>query len=99
MPLACSLATCFCVLDTLDAQFRFDQSMLKRLNSADFQVVEQILERLAVLGGAERQELLPLVTGRLATKLGTDAPRAEAQVRFLEDLLATEYRRRDRSLA
>jgi uncharacterized RDD family membrane protein YckC len=82
----------------LEAQFRFDLATLKRLSDADFQAIEQILNRLASLPTQEQQRLLSVATDRITAKLGVQTPPADQYGRFLEDLLAAEFRRRDRSL-
>jgi uncharacterized RDD family membrane protein YckC len=94
-----SVRTALAERTAVESQFRFDLSKLNRLSGADFQAVEQILDRLVGLSHEEQNELLSLLTARLATKLGTDVPPADQRLRYLEDLLGAEFRRRDRALA
>jgi uncharacterized RDD family membrane protein YckC len=82
-----------------EAQFRFDQMTLRRLSGADFDAIEQILDRWPELPTKQQAELLPVVTAQVVAKLHVEAPLAEQQIQFLEDLLTAELRRRDRSLA
>ncbi|HEX6963108.1 MAG TPA: RDD family protein [Lacipirellula sp.] len=82
-----------------DAQFRFDRASLKKLAAADFTAVEQILERWTELDAMQQRQLSEVACLRIAKKLGVDCPEPDARVRFLEDLLAAEFTRRERSLA
>jgi uncharacterized RDD family membrane protein YckC len=82
-----------------EAEFRFDSSMLKRLNSSDYHAIERVLDRLTAMKPEAADELIRVYVTQIATKLGIDAPPPERQQRFLEDLLAAEFRRQDRSLA
>lgn len=82
-----------------EAQFQFDRSALARLAPEDFATIERLLERWTDLPAPEQSHLAGLCSGRLAAKLGRDAPATDEQLRFLQDLLAAEFRRRDRGLA
>jgi uncharacterized RDD family membrane protein YckC len=80
-------------------QFRFDHAMLKRLSSHDFDAIERVLGRLPQLSAEQRTQLLETYARQVATKLQTEPPPADRQLKFLEDLLATELRRQERSFA
>ena len=82
----------------VDAQFRFDAAQLKHLSGDDYHAIEQFLGRWSVLPLEQRSSLLPIFAERLAAKLKVELPAAESQHRFLEDLLAAELRRQERSL-
>ena len=81
-----------------EAQFRFDASLLKRLNANDFRALESVLDRLPDLAAGERLNLLHIYTSQIAKKMAIDPPPRDQQQPFLEDLLAAELRRQDRSL-
>ena len=81
-----------------DAMFRFDQAALARATAADFAAVERMLERWDQLPADQRRTLERAYSTRLATKLQVPPPPPETSLRFLEDLLAAEFRRRDRML-
>jgi len=81
-----------------EAQFRFDAGQLKKLAPSDFQAVERVLERWATLKLEDQAQLADTYTRQLAKKLGIAAPAEAEQLRFLEDLLAAEFRRQDRHL-
>jgi hypothetical protein len=81
-----------------DAQFRFDASQLKRLSGDDFHAVERLLDRWRDLPLEQQEALLPTFANRLAAKLRVELPPQDHQHRFLEDLLAAELRRQERTL-
>jgi uncharacterized RDD family membrane protein YckC len=81
-----------------DAQFRFDEAALKRLANSDYFAVERLLERWPDLPTNDRDKLLPLFSQRIAEKIKVEAPPAEQQLRYLEDLLSAELRRQERHL-
>jgi uncharacterized RDD family membrane protein YckC len=81
-----------------DAQFRFDLSLLKRLNGSDYLAVERVLERLPNLSADERNDLLEVYTNQIAKKLSIEPPPKDQRRHFLEDLFAAELRRQDRNL-
>ena len=81
----------------VESHFRFDGSLLKRVRRDDFDAVERILERIHDLDGAVRQALTDQVVPALAERMGTDAPESAEHIRFLEDLLAAEFRRQNRA--
>ena len=81
-----------------EAEFRFDQSMLKRLSGEDFVAIERFLDRWIDVNPADQERLLAAYTTQIAKKLGIEAPKVEQRLRFLEDLFAAELRRRDRHL-
>jgi uncharacterized RDD family membrane protein YckC len=82
-----------------DAQFRFDASLLKRLNANDFLAIESFLDRIPAVMTDAHAELLQIYTSQIAKKLAITPPPADQQRLFLEDLFAAELRRQDRSLA
>jgi uncharacterized RDD family membrane protein YckC len=81
-----------------DAEFRFDGSQLKRLSGDDFQAIERFLDRWRELPLDQQATLLPIFAQRIAAKLKIEQPPEKQQHRFLEDLLAAELRRQERSL-
>jgi uncharacterized RDD family membrane protein YckC len=81
-----------------EAQFRFTPTMLKELRPSDVAAVEQLLERWQDLAVARRNELRNLIVEGLTKRLEIDAPNERDRLRFLEDLLAAEYRRQVRRL-
>jgi len=81
-----------------EAQFRFDLSLLKRLNGTDYLAVERVLERLPNLQFDEQDSLLDVYTNQIAKKLSIDPPPIDQRRIFLEDLFAAELRRQDRNL-
>jgi uncharacterized RDD family membrane protein YckC len=83
---------------TAEVQFRFDQTMLKRMSADDFAAIERVLNRLPDMSADEREKLLGAFAGAIAKKLRVDLPPPEQRRRFLEDLFVAELRRRDRSL-
>jgi hypothetical protein len=82
-----------------DAEFRFDGSMLKKLSGNDYNAVERVLDRLATIRPEDAEGLIRAYVTQITAKLSMDMPPPERQQRFLEDLLAAELRRQDRSLA
>lgn len=85
-----------------DAVYRFDATALKKLREQDTVAVETLLERWADLSHERRQAMIAAIIPALAQRLGVDLPPTdsdEAPRRFLEDLLAAEYRRRSRKLS
>ena len=60
--------------------------------------MEQLLERWQDLSVARRNELRNLIVEGLTKRLEIDAPNERDRLRFLEDLLAAEYRRQVRRL-
>jgi uncharacterized RDD family membrane protein YckC len=81
-----------------DVQFRFDSAMLKRITADEFAAIERVLDRWHDLPFVQQDSLLTAYTAPLAKKLRVDPPPAELRLRFLEDLLLAELRRRDRQL-
>jgi uncharacterized RDD family membrane protein YckC len=82
----------------LDARYRFEHAALARLRPVDLTAVEQLLDRWDHLSDRQRQWLLDKMIDPLAARLKVDAPPVEDRLRFLEDLMATEYRRQSRNL-
>lgn len=83
-----------------ESRFRFDGSALRRLRPVDIQAVERLLERWNDLPQPTRRNLVAQIVDPLAKRLGVDSPGGEPdQLRFLEDLLAAEYRRQYRRLS
>lgn len=81
-----------------DAKFRFDAGRLKKLKPADVMAVERLFERWHSIPLAKRDRFLTQIVDALVVRVGFDAPSREEGVRFLEDLLAAEYRRQAREL-
>ncbi|QDV71954.1 RDD family protein [Botrimarina mediterranea] len=84
-----------------DAVYRFDATALKKLRAQDTLAIEALLERWTDLPRERRQAMVTAIVPAIATRLGVEPPRTdseEAPRRFLEDLLAAEYRRRSRKL-
>lgn len=81
-----------------DALFRFDAAALQRARPADFEAVERVLERWPELPSAAREGLLRDLCEPLSRRLGVDSPDPLERLRFLQDLLAAEYRRQHRQL-
>lgn len=87
------------VRTAVDARYRFEHAALARLRPVDLTAVEQLLDRWDHLSNRQLQWLLDKMIDPLAERLRVEAPPAEDRLRFLEDLMAAEYRRQTRSLA
>lgn len=83
---------------SLEAEFRFNQTSLKNLRPEDVTAIERILERWNDLDETQQGALLDKLVNPLAMRVGVEAPTEERRVRFLEDLLAAEFRRQNRAL-
>lgn len=83
---------------SLDSKYVFDYSTLNLADAQDFETIEEILEGVGKLEVYKRTEILRMVVIPLAAKLEVDAPPAQDFQRFLEDLLAAEFRRQNRKL-
>ena len=81
-----------------ESQFRFTPSVLKQLTPTDVMAVEQLLERWIELPAERKFELRNQIVNGLTNRLNLDAPAERDRLRFLEDLLAAEYRRQARRL-
>jgi uncharacterized RDD family membrane protein YckC len=81
-----------------DARFRFDAGRLKLLRQSDFESIERLLERWPTVSHEMRDELLTTIVPALTVRLKMDSPPHNDRLRFLEDLLAAEYRRQNREL-
>lgn len=81
-----------------EAQFRFTPSALQMLRSSDFLAVEQLFERWEELPVNRTDALRDQIVEGLTRRLELDVPAEQDRVRFLEDLLAAEYRRQSRRL-
>jgi uncharacterized RDD family membrane protein YckC len=81
-----------------DMQFRFDATMLKRVSADEFAAIERVLDRWDDLPRDQKDTLLRAYAGPLAKKMRIEPPPGDQQLRFLEDLLLAELRRRDRNL-
>lgn len=81
-----------------EAQFRFTPSVLKKLTPTDITAVEQLLERWGELPADRRNALRKQIVKGLTTRLELDAPATRDGLRFLEDILAAEYRLQARRL-
>ena len=81
-----------------EAQFRFDATMLKQLRREDIRAIEKILERWMSLTSIQQRDLSDRIVPALCQRMKIDEPAGNEQIRFLEDLLAAEYRRESRIL-
>ncbi len=80
------------------SMFRFDVATLKRARPQDFEAIERILERWHSLSLSQQDSLSVQLITSLAKRLQTDVPPQEIRLVYLQDLLAAEYRRQNRSL-
>ncbi len=81
-----------------ESQFRFTPSVLKKLTPTDITAIEQLLERWAELPVDRGNDLRDQIVMGLTARLELDTPTERDSVRFLEDILAAEYRRQARRL-
>lgn len=84
-----------------DARYRFDATALRKIRPSDTAAIEKLLERWAGLDAGVRRSMLTAIVGPMAARIEVDPPPTDStsqQKRFLEDLLAAEYRRRNRNL-
>jgi uncharacterized RDD family membrane protein YckC len=84
--------------DAIDCRYRFDLAMLERLRSVDVRFVEELLDRWDSLSPRRLNGLINRTVPPLCRRLRTDLPPKAEVLRFLEDLIAAEYRRRSRSV-
>jgi len=83
---------------TDESRFWFDATKLNRLRPQDIKSIEGILHRWSDLSDEQKTGLLNQVVPPLVERMQTEVPGENDRLRFLEDLLAAEYRRQDRSL-
>ncbi len=81
-----------------DATFRFDVGQLKKIRPQDVEAVERLLERWNEIPARRRDDLLEQIVNSLVLRLSLYPPAENDRTRFLEDLLAAEYRRQARQL-
>ena len=81
-----------------DATFRFDAGQLKKIRPQDVEAVERLLERWNEIPARRRDDLLEQIVNSLVLRLSVYPPAEGDRTRFLEDLLAAEYRRQARQL-
>lgn len=81
-----------------EAEFRFDSRTLGRLGSNDFEAVERFLDRWYGIPEKQREVLLEKLVVPLVAKMQLEAPAADRRHRFLEHLMAAEFRRQNRLL-
>jgi uncharacterized RDD family membrane protein YckC len=81
-----------------ESAFTFDGPSLERLRPSDVEAVERILERWNDVDPRVRKKVLEGACAPLAERLKVGPPEPARQRRFLEDLLAAEYRRQHRRL-
>lgn len=81
-----------------ESQFRFTPSVLKELTPTDVTAVEQLLDRWIDLPAERKFQLQNQIVTGLTNRLDLEAPAERDRLRFLEDLLAAEYRRQARRL-
>lgn len=79
-------------------RYRFSSTMLKRLHAQDIHAVERVLQRWHGLTGPRRAALTNTLVPSLAGRMETEIPTEDDHHQFLLDLLAAEYRRRQRGL-
>ena len=85
----------------VETEFRFDQAKLNRLRPEDVHAIERILDRWAELTQEQQLVLLDKIVEPLAQRLKMEPPSVvpeDRRLRFLEDLLAAEFRRQSRAL-
>ena len=82
-----------------EARFRFDSAAIGLLRPVDFEAVELLLDRWVDVPQPQLTSLLNTMIGPLSRRLQVEVPPAQDRLRFLEDLLASEYRRQSRQLA
>lgn len=81
-----------------DAMFQFDHAKLSRIEPAEFHKIEIILQRVDSLSEVEKNQILSMVVLSLVDKMQIDPPSELNYKRFLEDVVAAEYRRQNRKL-
>ncbi len=81
-----------------DATFRFDAGQLKKIRPQDVEAVERLLERWNEIPARRRDDLLEQIANSLVLRLSLNPLSENDRTRFLEDLLAAEYRRQARQL-
>lgn len=81
-----------------EARFRFETSALATLSPGDFESLEQLLDRWDTIPGLQLEGLLDRLLPPLVRHFRTEMPADPERLRFLEDLMAAEYRRQSRSL-
>ena len=82
----------------VDAVFRFDAGMLKKLRPDDLHAVEQLLERGHAVEPIKRRKISQTLVAGLCQRMGCVVPSEPQRREFMEDLLAAEYRRQSRHL-
>ena len=83
---------------SLDAKFKFDYAKLDRVKPDQFEKIETILERINGLAIYQKRDVLKMVVLPLAEQMEMDPPEDFDYQVFLEELMAAEYRRQNRSL-
>jgi uncharacterized RDD family membrane protein YckC len=81
-----------------EALFYFTAVHLGRARPQDFEAVEKLIERWFELNEVMREKLLHSMCEPLAKRLQMEVPDPDKRLRFLEELLAAEYRRQYRQL-
>lgn len=81
-----------------EREFRFDLSALKRARPTDIHAVERIFESRHELPDEKVTELVGLLCDPLAERMQIHPPEASRRIQFLEDLLASEYQRQQRTI-
>ena len=79
-------------------RYRFDPTMLSRLTPNDIELLERLLDRWDEIPRPHLRQLVNDTIRCFATKMSTDIPPNRDRLRFLEDLLSADYRRRSRSI-
>ncbi|MEZ6057993.1 MAG: RDD family protein [Planctomycetaceae bacterium] len=77
-------------------RYRFTDTQLSRLRPLEIELLERLLDRWDDVPAKHLADLVNRTIPILANRLQTDLPSNEDRLQFLEDLLASLFRRRDR---
>ena len=81
-----------------ECRYRFNIAQLARLRPIDIELLERLLDRWDSIPRGQLVELVHPTIEMLSTRLQVDRPAREDRLRFLEDLLASLYRSRERTI-
>ncbi|MEZ6067802.1 MAG: RDD family protein [Planctomycetaceae bacterium] len=84
--------------EAVASRYRFDHAMLTRLRPVDVRFVEELLDRWDDLRPRRHRRLLLRTVPALCRRMKSELPPRSDTLRFLEDLIAAEYRRRGKSV-
>lgn len=79
-------------------RYRFNETQLVRLQPLEIELLERLLDRWDGLDRKHLEKLVDAAITLLSTRLQADLPPREDRLQFLEDLLASSYRRRERAV-